>query len=314
MNDEHTIHQEYDELFVVADIKEEEAEKLAVEPYSYWESVFREFRKKPSAMISLILMIIIVLLSIFVPIFSPYNPYQYNTRNMNQLPNATHWFGTDSAGMDIFTRVWYGARTSLMIAFIVSLINTFVGLIIGTIWGYFRELDLILQEVYNFVTNIPALLYYIILAYVFNSIGIPSIFSLIIAMTLIGWVGLARFVRNQILIFNNREYNIASRALGTPARRIIIYNLLPYILTVVITSVSLAIPQVIAAEVSLAYFGIGLGIEEISLGRIVTNAYRSWVSFPHTIIFPVIVVALITIVFYLLGLALSDALDPKTHR
>lgn len=302
------------ELFEHAELKKVESERLAVEPYSYWSSVMREFFRKPSAIISLILVSIIILLAIFVPIFSNANIRTTNMDLRYLKPSFKYPFGTNDAGIDQFTRVWVGARASLMIALVVSLINTLVGVVVGTIWGYFRQLDLIMLEIYNFVVNVPNMLYYMIISYVLRQLGVNSIVSLIIAMTLIGWVGLARFIRNQILIYNNREYNIASRTLGSSPRRIIIYNLLPQILTVVIVTVSLQIPAVIGTEVGLSYFGIGLSVKDISLGRILRDSYQAWQDHPYILIYPALVVGLITIAFYLMGLALSDALDPKTHR
>ncbi|MDF2700631.1 MAG: ABC-type transporter, integral rane subunit [Haloplasmataceae bacterium] len=302
------------DLFVAAELRNSESEHLAVEPYSYWASVFKEFKKKPSAIVSVVLLVIIILLSIFVPMFSKYDIVEPNTLLRNIRPNFKYLFGTDRNGYDLFTVVWTGARTSLSIAFIVSIINSIIGIIMGTIWGYFKKLDLVMLEIYNFVTNIPSMLYYMILVYVLDSLEISSVLSLIIAMTLTGWIGLARLIRNQILIITNREYNVASRTLGTPPSRVIIFNLLPYILTVIITSISLTIPSVIGTEVSLAYFGLGLSMETLSLGRILRDAYNSWMADPHILIFPALVVGLITIIFYLIGLALADALDPKTHR
>jgi oligopeptide transport system permease protein len=303
-----------DDLFVLAELEARESERLAVEPYSYWASVFREFRKKPSAIISTIVMIAIILLAIFVPIFSNENVRSADIGRRFTSPNSHFLFGTNGNGQDMWTKVWIGARTSLMIAFSVAIANTVIGLIFGTVWGYFRQLDLIMMEIYNFISNIPAMLYYLILSYVLVSIGFNSILSLIIAMTSTGWVALAYLIRNLVLIYNNREFNIASRTLGSSPARIIVYNLLPYILTIVITTVSLSIPAIISAEVGLAYFGIGLSINDISLGRILSDAYASWVDHPYVLMIPAFVVGLVTIVFYLVGQALSDAIDPKTHQ
>lgn len=303
-----------EDLFKRVQLQQEESERLAVEPYSYWKSVWRQFKKKPSALISVGVMILVILLSILVPILSKHNVHQVNYDYFTQKPSSQFWFGTDQSGKDMWTVIWTGARTSLSIAFIVSLINSIVGVIIGTIWGYFRKLDLILLEVYNFVMNIPSVLYYLILMVVFENLGISDFTSLILAMTLTGWITLARFIRDQVLIISNREYNVASRTLATPARRIIIYNLLPYVLTVIITQISLQIPAVIGTETSLSYFGIGLDPTAISLGRTLSIGTSTFTTYPHLLIFPAVIVAIITISFYLIGLGLADALDPKTHR
>jgi len=303
-----------DKLFVVATFDKKESEKLAVEPYSYWRSVYKAFKKKPSAIFAVSLLVLMIVFTVFVPIFSPYDIKSVYLDSRLQEPSLQHLFGTNAEGRDMFTLIWVGARTSMVIALIVTLINTFLGVIIGGLWGYFKKLDIIMLEVYNFIINIPALLQYMILLYVLGSLGSPPEFNLVIAMTITGWSGLARMIRNQILVFNNREYNIASRALGSSAGRIIVNNLLPYILSVIITTVSLSISGVIRTEVSLAYFGLGLPVDSISLGRILRESYNSWLATPYILIYPAIVVGMITIVFYLIGLALSDALDPRTHR
>ena len=304
-----------DNLFVLRKNNDfSESERLDVEPYSYWKSVARQFASKKSAIFALIILVIMVILSIVVPMISDYDVLGVDLEHRYLTPSLTYLFGTDKSGRDIWTLVWTGCRMSLTIAVVVTLINTFLGIIIGGIWGYFRKLDPLMLEIYNFITNIPALLIYMMLLYVLGTLGTPPFLNLVIAMCITGWAPLARLIRNQMIIFNNREYNIASRALGSSPKRIIVNNLLPYILSVIITNVSLSISQVIGTEVTLSYFGLGLPQDTISLGRIMRQAYNSWIAHPHVLIFPAIVVGMITIVFYLLGLALSDALDPRTHR
>jgi len=303
-----------DELFVLHELQADESEKLAIEPYSYWQSVMREFFKKKTVIVSLIIISLLVLGAIFVPIFHTGNLDKLMLDQKFLTPNATNWFGTDDIGRDIFLRTFKGLQISLVVALSAAVINTFVGIIVGTIWGYFRQLDIIMIEVYNFVVNIPMMLQMFVLIFVLKGLGVGSIPSLIIGMTITGWVGTARFIRNRIIVFNNREYNIASRTLGSGPRRIITYNLMPQILTVVITSVSLALPGYVGTELALAYFGIGLKATDISLGKVITLAYQHWVRFPHVLFFPVSVLTLFTVTMYLIGLALSDAIDPKTHR
>jgi oligopeptide transport system permease protein len=303
-----------DELFVLHELKAEESEKLAIDPYSYWQSVMREFFKKRSVRISLVFLLMLILGAIFVPMFHPGNLKTLDTEHRFIAPNLKYWFGTDNIGRDIFIRTFFGLRISLVVALAAAVINTSVGIVVGTIWGYFRQLDIIMIELYNFVVNIPMMLQMFVLIFVLRGLNVGSIPSLIIGMTITGWVGTARFIRNRIIVFNNREYNIASRTLGSGARRIITYNLMPQILTVVITTTSLAVPGYVGTELALAFFGIGLSGKDISLGRIITEAYGYWVDNPHVLFFPVGVLTLFTITMYLIGLALSDAIDPKTHR
>lgn len=302
------------DLFYHVEIKAKESEKLKVEHYSYWRSVFREFFKKPQAIFAIIGIVITLFFAFLIPILSPYNPMVLLSQSdliEYSKPSFSNWFGVDNSQRDIFTRVWFGARVSLLLAFVVSTINVSVGVFVGVVWGYYRKLDPVMIEIYNFVANVPSILYMILISYILG----PSFGTLVFVLVLTGWLGMARFVRNQILIYNNREFNIASRTLGTPAGRVITHNLLPYIFTVIITTTSLMIPAVISAEVGLTYLKLGLPIEQLSLGQVLNQTYAmAWETYPFVILFPAGVIGFITVCFYLLGLTLSDAMDPRNHR
>lgn len=312
---------ELDNKFVFAETDYEESEKLAVEPYSYWKSVFRVFIHKKSAIVSIVIIAVLILMAIIVPFCFPSWYAQTNILTsspggnlVDAAPSWKHIFGCDVLGRDLFVILFKGIRVSLSLALVVSLINAFFGILIGMIWGYFRKLDPILIEVYNFFGNIPSLLLYMLLLTILNQVGANIWVSFIFVLTITGWLDMARFIRNQIIIINDREYNLASKTLGTPAFRIITHNLLPFILPVIITNISLAIPSAISAETSLSYFGVGLKGNAIALGPILTCGYQSWMSHPWELLWPTVILGLITISFYLLGLALSDALDPRSHR
>ena len=193
-------------------------------------------------------------------------------------------------------------------------IDTVVGIIMGSLWGYFRWLDPILIEFRNFVNNIPTLLLDILLMQILPR----NFWTLVLLLTALGWIGLAGFIRNQIIIIRNREYNIASQTLGSSSTTMITHNLLPYLVSVIITVVSTAIPEAISSEVGLAYFNLSFiaSNNEITLGQVLTTVCRSlnWMQYPYLLIAPMMVMAPLTITFFYLGLALADATDPKTHR
>lgn len=319
---EHPVHSSQaqgksdDEMFNLVTIDEKESEHIAAEPYSYWRSVFRVFIHKPSAVIALSALIVLLLAIFLVPLFAPQEWLVSSMPAANQHPNATHIWGTDAIGRDLFYIVWIGAKKSLFLALISAGLNVLIGTIVGLIWGFFRKLDPFFVELYNLVTNIPSLLVYMLLAFVllqsFKTMSAEV--RLIIALTLTGWLGLARFVRNQVLIINNREYNIASKTLGTPSYRIMFRNLLPYILAIIITEASLFIPGMISSEVTLSFFGVGLDSQAIALGAILDLGRQFFTLYPEQLLAPALVLAFIIFTFFLLGLALSDALDPKKHR
>ena len=305
-----------DLLFRRVPLNERESEHLAAEPYSYWKSVFRIFIKKPSAIISIISLVILVAAMIIIPFFAYKGAFESNIYEANLAPSAKHLFGTDLVGKDLFFCCFKGLQKSMILAIISSVINVFVGTLVGLAWGYFRKLDPILIEIYNLFSNIPSLLLYMLLAFVFAH-AFPSMSveaRLVIALCLTGWIGVALFVRNQTLIITNREYNIASITLGTPAWRIMLRNLLPYLLAVIITEFSLMLPGMISREVAMSFFGVGLPNTDISIGVLLDTGRRYFTTRPWQLLAPASLLAFIIFTFYLMCLALSDALDPRKHR
>lgn len=305
-----------DQLFKFVSFDETDSERLTSEPYSYWRSVFRSFIRKPSAIVAIVSLVLLTVGILVIPNYTPEGWLDYDLTIRDYLPDAIHFWGTDLVGRDLFFMTWIAAGKSLGLALISATILMFVGTIMGLIWGFFRKLDPIFIEVYNLFSNIPNLLLYMLLSYVFMQAFpmLPVEFRLVISLTLTGWLGLARFVRNQVIIINNREYNIASKTLGTPPRRIMAKNLLPYIMSVVITDASLVIPGLISSEVSMSFFGVGLPSSTISIGALLDLGRTKFELFPFQLLAPAGMLAFIIFTFFLLGLALTDALDPKKHR
>lgn len=227
------------------------------------------------------------------------------------LPStAPFLFGTNNLGQDLWAMVWSGTRTSLFIGFMVAVIEAFTGIVVGVLWGYVRRLDRLLTAVYNVVDNVPTTIVLVLISYIMR----PGVGTLIFAMCLTGWVGMARFIRNQIVIIRDRDYNLASRCLGTSTLRIITRNLLPYLVSVITLRMALAIPGAIGSEVFITYIGLGLPVSTPSLGNLI-NTGRKLISTSQSyqLVFPTIVLSIITISFYLIGNAFADAADPKNH-
>lgn len=305
-------------LFELADFDSKEAEKIGYSNYSYWKSTWNSFIKNKVAFSLLILVILILIFTMIQPFIpgqkSPIEIYinaQTQVQDKNLRPSAQFWFGTNSIGQDLWSRIWSGTRTSLLIGFCVGLFEAVVGIFIGALWGYVRQLDKIITEIYNVIDNIPTTIILILMTYILR----PSIGTMIFALCLTGWLQMARFVRNQIIIIRDREYNLASRCLGTPTKRIILKNLLPYLVSVIMLRIALAIPTAIGSEVFLTYIGLGLPIGIPSLGNLV-NEGRVLMMTPelrYQLIFPSIVISIITIAFYVIGNTFADAADPKNH-
>lgn len=305
-------------LFDFAEVDERQAEETAYSNYSYWRSTWKSFLKNRIAVFLLVGVLIIVAFTILQPYLpvqkSPTEIYvdeQTGLQARNVAPNAEFWFGTNAIGQDLWSRIWAGTRTSLFIGCVVAFVEAIVGITIGTLWGFSRKLEVPITQLYNVVDNIPTTIVLILMSYILR----PSISTIIIAMCITGWVEMARFIRNQIVILRDREYNLASKCLGTPNYRIILKNLLPYLISVIMLRMSLAIPFAIGSEVFLTYIGLGLPISEPSLGNLI-NEGRVLMMSPelrYQLIFPSIVLSVITIAFYIIGNSFADAADPKNH-
>lgn len=315
--DEHNMTQE--EAFSFADYDEKEGEKIGYSNYSYWGSTVRMFFKNKGAVVMLFIMLALILFTFI----QPYLPGQFDPNVVNNdakrgiplrnvQPNSTFWFGTNNIGQDLWARIWAGTRTSLFIGFCVAMIEAVVGITMGVLWGYVRKLDFFFTELYNVLDNIPQTIVLILVSYILK----PSVGTLILAMTVTGWIGMARFVRNQILVIRDRDYNLVSRCLGTPTYRLVMKNLLPYLISVIMLRMALAIPGAIGSEVFITYIGLGLPATTASLGTLINDgrAVMMNASQRYQLIFPTVVTSIVTIAFYIVGNAFSDAADPKNHR
>ncbi|MCK9445208.1 MAG: ABC transporter permease, partial [Tissierellaceae bacterium] len=297
---------------------EEEAKRGGYSNYSYWKSTWNVFIQNRLAAFLLILIIGILIFTIVQPYLpNQKSPIKIHINDENQLPlknnppDSEFWFGTNSIGQDLWSRVWSGSRTSLLIGIIVGVWEAVVGITIGALWGYVRWLDRPITEIYNIIDNIPKTIILILMTYILK----PSMTTMIIAICSTSWIDMARFVRNLTIIIRDREYNLASKCLGTPTSRIITKNLLPYLVSVIMLTIALSIPQTIGYEVFLTYIGLGLPISTPSLGNLI-NEGRVLIlnaSQRYQLIFPSIIISIITISFYILGNVFSDAADPKNH-
>ena len=290
------------------------SETIDAPAYSYWKAVMRQFLKKKSTVIMLGILGAIILMSFIYPIFSDFDFNDVSKVNdfgaRYIKPNGQYWFGTDSNGKSLFDGVWFGARNSILISVIATVINLVIGIVIGGIWGISKTVDRIMMEVYNIISNIPSLLIVIVLTY---SIG-AGFWNLIFAMTITGWVGIAYTIRIQIMRYRDLEYNLASRTLGTPTLKIIVKNIMPQLVSVIVTTASQLLPSFISYEAFLSFFGLGLPVTVPSLGRLIsdysqnvtTNAYLFWI--------PLTTLILVSLSLFVVGQNLADASDPRTHR
>ena len=300
-----------DDLFYFVEYSPEAAEKIGYSDYSYWKSVFQNFLKKKSAVV---LTFVFFGLVIFSFIALKIGKYDYatlipDTTKAFISPNSEYWFGTDNIGRDYWSQVWYASQISIKLALVVGLGECVLGVAIGCLWGYVRKLDRFFTELFNLVNNVPSIIYLTLISLIVGQ----SFWVMAISLIAFGWLAMARNVRNLVMIHRDREYNLASRALGTPTWRILVKNILPQLISVIILRLALSIPSTIATESMLSYLGLGLDINTPSLGILLRNARTFFLDYPYLLIFPAVIVSIISVTFYLLGNAFSDASDPRNH-
>lgn len=308
-----------DDMFVFADNDMGEAERTGFSGYSYWKSTFRMFFSNKLSVAILIFLALLLAFTFIQPLLpnqkSPteifINP-ETGTQYRNVPPNSEFWFGTNSIGQDLWSRLWYGTRISLFIGLCSAVVSALVGITLGCIWGYARKWDKLFTEIYNIFDNIPYTILRMLLIYILR----PSLFTMIFVMCLTGWVGMAKYIRNLILIYRDREFNLASRCLGSSSAKIIVKNILPQLISVIMLDTALAIPGAIGSEVFLTYIGLGLPVSMPSLGTLINEgrAVMLVAQQRYQLYFPVLIVSAITISFYALGNAFADASDPRNHR
>ena len=301
------------QLFQFAEYRSQDAERTGYSNYSYWRSVWQNFLKKKVAVVMAIVFFALLVFTFIAPMISIYDANTVRIDHPNRetrflSPNSHFWFGTDSLGCDYWCQVWSATRTSIILSVSVSLGQIAVGVIIGLLWGYVRKLDRFFTEVYNFIDNIPTIIYMTLIALMIGK----STMVMAFAMIAFYWLGTARNIRNLVFMYRDREYNLASRCLGTGRWRILTKNIFPYLISVIVLRLALSIPGIIAYETTLSYLGL-LDITTPSLGILLRDARSNFLEYPYLLVFPAAIVSLITVTFYLVGNAFSDACDPRNH-
>ena len=282
--------------------------------------MFRVFFRKKINIIALALLLFVILFAYIYPSVTEYDPFANlldpnskhlgPTQALNYFGHELRWIlGSGASGEPTFDAVWNGARISISLAFICAAINMVIGVMLGAVWGFSKKVDMVMMEVYTVIGNVPMILIISVLSMLFS----PTFWTMVFALTIVGWLGIAYFIRTQVLIIRDREYNLASRCLGTSIFKIATKNILPFMTSVIVTLLATELPSYISYEVFLSY--IGMGMSEMSLGRLIYAAEAAMVTPGWEMEFwsPVAIAAIITVVLYLVGQNLGDASDPRTH-
>ena len=275
------------------------------------QDAWRRLKNNRAAMAGLFIIVFIGLLAIIGPMLSPYSYSDQVLTDANQPPSASHWFGTDNLGRDLATRVCYGARISLSIGIVASLINLGVGVLYGGISGYFGgRIDSVMMRIVDILYGIPLLLYVILLMVVLK----PGLLNVFIALGLVYWLRMARIVRAQVLGLKELEYVLAARVLGASHTRLILGHLLPNSLGPIIVTLTLSIPEAIFTEAFLSFIGLGVSAPMASWGVLASEGVVTLRSYPFQLLFPAVAISLTMLGFNFLGDGLRDALDPRMRR
>lgn len=329
------------DMFTPVEMDATVSEEINKPSLNYWQDAWRTIKKNKGALISLVILAILTVMAIVGPYL---NDYGYNDQNLkhNNLPpripvlekvswlpfdgeltkkngesyNAYeaknvenyYWLGTDSLGRDIFTRLWKGTQVSLYIAFLAAAIDMVIGVIYGAISGFVGgRTDTIMQRITEILVGIPNLVVVILMIMLLD----PGILSITIALTITGWVGMARVIRAQVLKLKNQEYVLAARTLGLPNGKIISKHLVPNLSGVIIINTMFTIPNAIFFEAFLSFIGLGLQPPDASLGTLIDDGFKVLQLYPYQMIIPAIVISLIMVCFNMVADGVRDALDPK---
>ncbi|MCB1135144.1 MAG: ABC transporter permease [Chlamydiia bacterium] len=278
---------------------------------SYFGDVYRRFRENRIAVASLYILGVLFLLAVFGPLFSPYTYYGTELAAKNSSPSYAHWFGTDDLGRDIFTRVWFGARISLFVGICAAVIDV----LLGVLWGGTAALaggrmDEYMMRAADILYGIPYLLLVILLMVVMGSGLVP----IIIAMTITGWINMARIVRGQVLQLKQQDFVLAAEALGASFGRILFKHLLPNCMGPIVVTMTLTIPTAIFTEAFLSFLGLGVQAPIASWGTMASEGLPALRYYPWRLFFPAMFISFTMLAFNLVGDGLRDALDPRLRK
>jgi peptide/nickel transport system permease protein len=274
-------------------------------------SLPRLARHNPLAAIGVVLVVIFVVFALFSPWIAPQDPAYIDLPNRLAGPSSAHWCGTDELGRDITSRLIYGSRISMLVGSCVVAASLALGLIIGSIAGYYggridRFVNIVLM---NAFLSFPGIL----LAIAFVAFRGPGIFNLVFALSLGGWVGYARLVRAQVLAAREREFVEAARALGASDLRVIVRHILPNIIQPIIVQAAIGMAGAILAEATMSFLGLGVPPPTASWGTMLNDGRSHLFDAPHLVVFPAVTVMLAVLAFNFIGDALRDYLDPRSR-
>lgn len=299
-----------DDMFETLGEDEKNSEFIAMESKTFFQDAWDRYKKNKLALAGLIFIVVLVLLAIFVPMLSPYGFETQDLAMKNAMPSLAHPFGTDKLGRDIFVRVMYGGRISLAIGFASAGINLVIGVLYGGISGYVGgKVDMVMMRIIDVIYAVPTLLYVILILMVFgNSIG-----SMLFAICLTSWIGMARQVRTQIMSIKEMEYSLAAVVIGASHTRILLKHLVVNALGPIVVSLTMMVPSAIFTEAFLSFVGIGLDPSIPSWGKLANDCRGLFFTYPIQIIWVVAAICLTILSLNFIGDGIGEALQVKNR-
>lgn len=278
---------------------------------SLWEDAWHRLQQNKMAMIGLYIVSFIVIIALLTPWIAPYSYFEQDLDLGATSPSAAHWLGTDTLGRDLLTRVMYGSRISLMVGFLATAVALTIGVLWGTVSGYFGgRVDAFMMRTVDILYALPFTIFIILLMVVFGR----NILLLFMAIGAVEWLTMARIVRGQVLSIRQQEYIDAAITMGLPKRQIMLRHVIPNTLGTIIIYVTLTIPNVILLESFLSFLGLGVQPPQSSWGLLISYGVETMEEYPWLLIFPALVLSITLFSLNFLGDGLRDALDPKASR
>ncbi len=279
-----------------------------MEEASFLRDTVRAFRRNRMAMVGLAFVMVLVFCAVFAPWISPHDPYRVALDEQLLPASTTYWLGTDNFGRDVLTRILYGARTSLVVGIVPSLISLAIGTVMGILSGYLGgRTDFIVMRLADMMIAFPSLLLAMVVMYTLGA----NLLNIFLALALVGWASVARVVRSQTLALREKEFIEAARANGTARTTIMFGHIFPNVVPTLIVLFSLSIPEAIMWESSLSFLGVGVQPPEASWGLLVAKGKEYMFQAPAVAIAPGVAILLTVLAFNFIGDGLRDALDPS---
>lgn len=299
---------EIETLFSPLDQKSLQAPLSPIQSLSYWQDAWIRLKKNRLATIGLIFLIFLFVMALVGPWLTSYTYYETHLHLKNKAPSLQFWFGTDELGRDLFTRIWWGARISLFVGISAAIIDMILGVFYGAFAGFYGgKVDEFMMRFADILYSLPYLLVVILLMVVMGS-GLTTI---VLAMTLTGWINMARIVRAQILQLKELDFILAAKSMGASSGRILIKHLIPNTVGSIITTMTLTIPAAIFTEAFLSFLGLGVQAPVASWGTMASDGLSALRYYPWRLFFPAGFICLTMLSFNVLGDGLRDALDPR---